>query len=727
MALVGPGVGRLRGENGRWCRRWFAHGAVWRLAAKSAAVAIALSCSAGALHAQETSATAANAEHGQTVADARPTSDPLLAHYDGGKINFVEMEQFVREMPMAQRIPFASAAGDWRRFMCGELAKMTALTSQALTLGLNLDPGWLRARDYFLNEYLCYLVLRDNVENRINYSPALQAKEYETHKADFWVSPTVSLRLIRSQDADQISSAAALLKGGADFAEVEEKYSQVSPRYKGRINGPYPSRKKVTQIPPPPRVIAAAMAQPEGSTTGPLTVGAFHYLVKTVHKTAGYQQRRDQVTQELIERVRAGQSARLVPELIDRVQKELGVVVDEQLFASGSTNANDLLATVGVLKIRRQEYDDLNGNVRGPATAVAMSMPTKLKQFVTPYMLAEWARAHGYQDREETKRAVHYYDLQHLAAKVEMELGLQLLPLPTDEQLRAQFQKNINAYRKTGQPEPRFEDHKQEMMDVIIQDREEEAERRVRSVVLQKLQFQPEPHPVSTEITAFEAVVKISDQLTSGRQIISITPLQLPAAADGSTPYAQIGRASRWQIVVRSLDKTTLTLTVDGPAPLLQGAADYAKIPAMERLKTLWRFDTDSLKRHAIDGALGNFKAKYHDRVRIGCDVIISVSNEDPTSPTECLMIYRAVPLDPAVDDGLAVSYSGYTGDVVNQQLGSRQWGGSLSAAEAKTGHENGSSSSQPGFPGSTDVTQKTSEPAVMSSGGQTSSSTQLR
>jgi hypothetical protein len=598
------------------------------------------------------------------------TSDPLIARYDGGQITLHELETFAREMPMAQRIPFARNAGDWRRFMAGELAKMTALTSQAKTMGYQMEPGYLRARDYFINEYLCYLVLRNNVNNRIDLSAAAQRQEYETGKADFWASATVTLRMIRTRDAAAVTSAAKALAGGADFRDVEMKVSQVSPRYRGNVLGPFPSAEKRTAIPPPDEVIQAAMAQGEGQTTGPFDVRGFHYIVKTEKKTPGRQLEQSEVPERLEQRLREHQMARLIPPLVDKVQKELAVVVDEPLFASPSTNPNDVLATVGTVRITRREYVDLNGTVRGPAAPIAQGLPTKLKQFVLPYMLAEWARANGYLDLPETKRAIYYYDLQHLASNVEMELGMKLLPPPTDEQLRAKFQQNIQEFRKPGGPEPKFEDHRQDMLDAAMQGRAPEAQQAVRAFVLQKLNFQVAPAPMSANCTAYEAVRIAQSRLTTGVKLLEVSPVELPKTAGGATQYYDYGRAPQWRVVYKTTDGQTSHALVAAGGVLLNGEQDYKDIPALKRWLPLWRFDTDALKRHAIDKELGDFVARYENRVQVAARVDFTYSGDDPSSPTECRIVYTAVPVDPGVKDGFEVTYSGQSGDVVRREYG---------------------------------------------------------
>ncbi len=602
------------------------------------------------------------ADHG-----VRP-DNPLIAKYDGGEITLSRIEEFAREMPLVERVPFTRNTGEWRRYMAGELAKITALTSQAKTMGYQMDPGYLRARDYFINEYLDYLVLRDEVNNRIDLSPERHREEYETHKADFWASQTVTFRMIRSRSVDDIKKAAKRVRDGDAFRDVEMELSQVSPRFRGSVLGPFPTREPQAAIPPPAGVVEAAMALNEGETTGPFELAGFHYLVKTEGKSAGRQRSLEEVAEELTERLRERQSAEIVPAFIERVQNELAVHVDEQLFESGS-NPGDVLATLGTLRIKRQEFIDLNGTPRGPAVTLARSMPTRLKQFILPYMLAEWAKSRGYMDRDETKKAIYYYDLQHLAAKVDMELGMQAMPIPSDDELRRRFEQSKDELRRPGAPEPRFEDHKEDMINAILQARAPEADRIVRQMVLQKLNFQGVAAPVSDNITAMEALVAAKDRLTSGARLVEIVPMRL-ALRDGSTPYESIGRAPAWRIVMATSEGELDEIEVSGPGRLLEGTRDFAEISAFEAWQSLLRFDSDALKRHAIDEALGDFIALHDNRVQTAARVSFSYSDDDPTSPSHATLTYLAVPADSPSVAPLLISYSGQKGDLTRTIYG---------------------------------------------------------
>lgn len=596
--------------------------------------------------------------------------NPLVASYEGGSISFRTLEEFVREMPVGQRVPFSRNTDEWRRHMALELAKMTALTTEAKKMAMHQDPAYLRARGYFLNEYLNYAVLRDEVQNRIDLSREAQAAEYEAHKPDFWSSATVTLRMIRTRDKDQISSAARAVAGGADFRAVEMDVSQVSPRYRGNVLGPFPSTENKTTIPPPPAVIDAAMAQGEGQTTGPLELGGFYFLVKTEKKTPGRQRAIDEVRPELEQRLRDKASMQLVPRLISRAQQDLDAQVDEALFSAG-TQPSDVLATAGVVRITRQEFTDLNGQARGPISTIAAQMPTKLKGFVLPYMLSEWAKSRGYLDRLETRRAEHYYDLQHLTSRMEMMLAEQLVPPPPDEQLRARFQASIDKFRVPGRPEPRFEDHRQEMLDAILQDQGPEMTRKVNEFMQDQLKFRMATVPLMPRITALEALIKAGDKLTSGAHLVEISPAELASgSSSGEMAYADWARASQWRIVTKTADGATSEILVKGPAPLLQNEREYAGIPAMQPWRPYWRFDTDALKRHAIDKGLGDFAARYDNRVKLASRVEFSYAEEKPTSATMSRIIYTAVPADGTIRDGIQIVYDGRTGDIVDRVYG---------------------------------------------------------
>jgi len=608
--------------------------------------------------------------HGNGLyASPEGSSNPTIAQYDGGFITLHQLEEFAREVPLSQRIPFAHLSGSWRRQMSGELAKSIALTSQAMTMGMHLDPSYLRARDYFIMEYFAFQVLRDKLTNQMNISLDAQRQEYETFKSDFWLSSTVTLRVIRTRSADKMSSAVAAIAAGRDFAETEIEMSEVSPRYRGRVLGPFPAVEERTMIPPPDEVIAAAMATPEGQTTGPIKVGEFYFLAKTEKQTPGRQPELAEVAEKVEERLREKQSAVLVPALVDALQKELDVQVDEQLFLSVTPKDEDLLATVGAYKLYRKEFTDLNGHVRGPATRISSLLPTRLKQFVFPYMIAEWAKMHHYGDREETKRAIYYYDLQHLASRIGLAIAEQLTPPPTDADLRKIFDANINDYRVAGKPEPRFEDHRDDLLSIQMQQRSQDDQRKVAQAVLAKLNFKMLPAE-SSNITALEALTKAGNKIPADARLLEIGPARIVADESGATPYTEIGRAPAWRITYASGGGGVSETIVEGPAPLLQSKDEYTSIGAFQKWANLWRFDTDSLKRHAVDQALGDFVAKHGNKVRVAATVEFAYSKDDPTSPTDCLIVYSATPTTEPVQDGVMMQYSAWSGEVTKRRLG---------------------------------------------------------
>jgi hypothetical protein len=595
--------------------------------------------------------------------------NPAIATYDEARITLRQMEEFIREMPISERIPFLDQAGGWRLFACRELAKDVVFTSKALSMGIQMDPSFLRARDYFIQEYLDYLVLRDELTNKMDVSLDAQQHEYDTHKQDYWLSSTVALRVIRTRSLDRATSAAKRIAAGEDFVKVEADLSEVSPRYIGRIMGPYPALKPRMEIPPPAQAIEAAKQMDAGQTTGPLKIGQFYFVIKTEAKTKGHQQSLSDVAEQVETALRIQQTDAILPSLVQKIQQDLGAAVDENLFAAG-TSDNDLLATVGAVKIYRREYSDLNGNVRGPALAIAQRMPTKLKQFVIPYMLAEWARVHGFSDRAETANAVRYYDLQHLAGKVvDHETQLSMTP-PTDEVLRARFRDHIAEFQKlSGVKDPPYDKYRDEVLQTYMMEQRPAAQQRLVDAELAKHHFAMVPSPQDSYITAFEAVVAAGDKLPSGTRLLDISQTEV-TGDDSGTSYVDIGRAPGWRITYLSPQGAMSEQIIKGPALLSQDNAKFTGAPAYVPFKTLWRFDTDSLKRHAVDKGLGDFLARYDHRIRVSANVAFAWSKDDPTSPTDCVITYTAAPLDGTIHDGMVLKYSGSTGDITKRRVG---------------------------------------------------------
>ncbi len=85
----------------------------------------------------------------QRDATAQPpvVDDPVVATFQQEKLTIKKLEEFARELPSNQRVPWhLSGAGDWRRFIARELAKCTVFSKNAIALGRHLDPVYLRAR-----------------------------------------------------------------------------------------------------------------------------------------------------------------------------------------------------------------------------------------------------------------------------------------------------------------------------------------------------------------------------------------------------------------------------------------------------------------------------------------------------------------------------------------------------------------------------------------------------
>jgi hypothetical protein len=604
-------------------------------------------------------------------ADTPPASDdPVIARYQGGEIRLRDTEEFARELQLHQRVPYMASAGEWRQFVTRELAKNIIFTTPALQMGRHMDPAYLRGREYYIQEYLDYSMMRDNIMNKIDVSREAQEREFTAHPNDYKVTPTVTLRFMRTKSKVAATSAAARLAAGEDFVAVEREVTEVSPRYIGRALGPFPSPKARMMIPPPKAVLDAAMDTPIGQTTGPLQVGPNYFIARTEDKTTGGLSSLSEVAQLVEERIREREGEQLTKILMDTLRRELDVKEDEQLLRrTQSTRPDDVIATVGATLVRRQEFNDLNGRVRGPALSVAQHYGSRLSQFITPLILAEGARQRGYADREETKLAMYYWDLQHLSTWFIDEQVNTRVKRPTETELRERFTRNFEDLKRENRGTiPTFEAYRQMIEETMLLERRPIAEQQLVSEILQKFGYQYDFHQPCTRLTALEALVHAAPQLPPGAHILEIGEAHANET-QGPHWFTGVGRNTDWRITYTTGNGATSELISHGAAPLSDGSAEFTSSPAYLPYASLWKFDTDSLFRHAVDHGMADFAAKYGNRLRLTARVDFAYAEDAPTSLTDCLVVYSAVPADGS-NDGFVLKYSGATGEITQRRIG---------------------------------------------------------
>lgn len=648
------------------------------------------------------------------------SDDPVLATFDGYKITLRHLEEFTRELPSGQRVPLAPEAEKWRGVICRELGKNVLFTKKALEDGRHTDPRYLRGREYFIQEYFSYTMLRDEVLNKIDVSRANLETLYERRKQDYYSSPTATLRLIRLKNEEDATSVARRIAGGESFQAVEREVSEVSPRYKNRVLGPYPNAGDRTSIPPPPEVIEAALATPEGTTTGPISANNFWFVVRTENRVAGRQRTYDEVAEELEKRLRQGMGDHMTRELMTRLKTELGAVWNEQALEDKNTQPNDVVATVGAVRIPLLEFTDLQGRVRGPAITAANLEPSRLGHFLTPLILTEGARARGYNDRDEFKRASFYYDLQQLGGRMADYLGGVAVPEPTEGEMRQRYrQEAMHAHTRKG-PRPSYEQMKEEIRHAIRQQGRPAVEERVIREALSAAGFSMVKDPVCTRLTALEVLAIAAKKLPPDARLIEmvgilgddpdavaplraetpVPPMPLPLSGAGRHRAWRISYATgtpqsasaaveteggsaeeaseeagavikpdvRPQDVVGSIGISYGEIVIEEAGRLNDGSPEFTSNTLVSPWSQLLRFDTDGLARVAMDNGLGDFAARYGDKVRISTSV--QFGYEDGM-PGDCVIRFAAVPAHMgAKEDGIELRYDARSGEQTRRRVG---------------------------------------------------------
>jgi hypothetical protein len=594
--------------------------------------------------------------------DRSSCADPIVATFDGGNITLGVLEEFSRELPMQMRVPRLADAGQWREFVCRELAKDIVFTSRALALGYDRDPRGLRSRGYFINEYFSYVMLRDHVINRIDASRRTLEDYYAAHRRDFQASATVSLRLVRTRTREEATSALSRINAGETFERVENEMSVAGPRQKAHVLGPFPEKNPGVVIPPPPQVIRAAELTDAGMTTGVIEGGGAFFVVRTESRTAARDLSFGEVASAIEQQIRTREGDRLTSELIAGLRAELNVREDEALLEGKDTRPEDVVATIGSVLITRQEYDDLNGRVRGPALEAARLESSRLRKFVLPWIFAEAARRRGCDRRPEFQKALFYYDLQHLAARLVDEEAGKATPEPTDAEIREHFEKNREQLRRAGGGrDATVEQLRDSIRDSLYTSARQRVEMEIVNRTLEKAGFRMTPTRSCCQLTAYEALQRAVRAGKEFRRLISVRSGFTTESAGQNLP----GRSAYWEVVADTNSGTT-TFTVSGAIdrPVLH-SGDLTALDASKTTASLWQFDSDALARQAIDGGLADFAAKHNGGVRVAVSVDIE---ERPGKAAECWITYAAVPTDAADKKSFALTYSAGSGELVRKR-----------------------------------------------------------
>lgn len=595
--------------------------------------------------------------------------DPCMAAFNGGQIRLSWLEEFARELPDTFRCPSIAESAKWREFICSELAKDVAYTTRAKQMGYDSKPEYLRGRGYFIQEYLSYAMLRDFVINKIDISPERVAAYYATHRNDFIVSPSVTLRLIRTRDTAKAQSAARRLSAGESFDAVEADISEAGPRQKGQVLGPYPQSKKTSDIPPPKQVIDAALATPAGQTTGPVTVGQFFFVAKTITSTPRREYTLPQVAQHIRTIFRNEGGDRLTRDLLKTLTDEVGVQLADDRADRPDTNPDDVIATVGESRITYREYTDLNKHVRGPAQNPARFQKTKLAQFITPHLFTEAGKRRGYTERPEFMKALEYYDLLHLSSQLVDEELLARVPQPSEETLRGSYDENRKDFVGKGGKIVPFELARDSIREAIMTKARSDLEPVHLKEVAKAVTLQLCPNPTSSRITAFEALFNARSLIPANARLVSIssnTEAETTSAASTSVlPLIGGARRAAWNISYTDPASSTPRILVSkGPAEISDPAAQIKAIPAYQPWTGKWLFDTDALLRVAIDAGLADFYAKYDGRAAMSVTVDFNYSGE---TPTDAVVTYAAHPADMPDADSMSVTYSAFSGHEIKE------------------------------------------------------------
>jgi hypothetical protein len=608
----------------------------------------------------------------QPFHDTPSLDNPAVATYDGGVLTLRNLEDYAAESAKLERVPRLSAGQAWREHMARELAKEVLFTSQALAQNLHLDPSLLRARNYYIQEWMSYAILRDNVVNKIEVSVPKLREFYETHRQDYFITSTVSLRVIRTRDKAKAEKAMERIRSGEQFRKVEMELSEVSLRERGKVLGPFPSTTTVSMIPPPPEVIKAGKITPVGQTTGPLFIRGNYFIVKTVDRTPDHQVPFEDAVEFVETRVRQSQGDDLTRKLLADLRSELMVEENDDAINDPKTQPNDIIATVGTVLVPYGEYKDLNGVVRGPAINAANLEPTRLSRFLVPTIFQQAGFIRGYQDHADFKRALLFHDLKRFGQRaLDMEVDRQT-PVVTESEIRKQYEIARKTKDEDGHymTEP-YERVRDMIRDAMYQQKRGDTEARIAKQVIDNAHVKLVSPIETTQLTAFEAAVAAEKEIPAHYRIRMITTMPVPGSASAEqfspTILTEAGRRKQWLISLENDQNASDTRKIiwDKPGRMFDASDYFLSSTVYMQWGGIWRFDTDALIRNGLDNGMVDFMTKHDDNVHVNSRVEFQYDGKMPKS---CYVVYEMIPLDKR-EEVLTLRYSGDEGSLSRKPL----------------------------------------------------------
>ncbi len=605
----------------------------------------------------------------QPFTDVPSPDNPAVATYNGGAVTLRNLEDYASEIDKLDRCPRLVDGGIWRRHLAGELGKSILFTSHALSLGEHLEPSFLRARNYYIQEWSSYAMLRDNVVNKIDVNRNTLQDYYELHKTDWYVSATVSLRMIRTRDEDKAETAMERIRKGDAFEEVEKDFSQMSLKMRGQIHGPFPTTDTlVMRIPPPNEVIEVARLMEPGETTGPLSLNGNYFIVQTAAKSPDKQLTFEEAVPFVETQVRNLQGDLLIKKLLAQLSDELNVQRNDTALNDPATKVDDVIATVGDSLVPYDEYYALAGKVRGPALHASTMESTPLARFIVPTIFTEAAKRRGYLEDAEFKKSLLFHDIRRIGRRMMNRMVDEMTPRVTEAEIRRYYNTNKNSKDSHGHilGDMKLEDMRGEIMELLNQQKRGQIEERIQTQILGENEFKMVEAPVTTELTAFEALIAAADRLPSGARIQMIASVP-EGETTGPTKLVNCGRRAQWKIVCTSEAEPDKAheLIAPTPAPMYNASTSFTSHPLHLQLQPFWRFDSDALARLGYDSGMTDYMAKHNRNVHINTRVEF---DWDADALKECWIVFEMRPLESGLEDEvLTLRYSAVTGSMTRK------------------------------------------------------------
>lgn len=177
---------------------------------------------------------------GNGIANQNPSvsTDEVLANIGETQITEQELQQRLSRLPENVRQEYLGGGEAGIADFLHELVRIEVFSREARRIGLDQEPDIRKSIEDIAKAILSYQYVQREVLGKTEFSEQTLRKYYDSHRSDFMQpeqikAPNILLIIPKGANAARQQEVEALatkiveqLKGGADFTELEKRYSQ---------------------------------------------------------------------------------------------------------------------------------------------------------------------------------------------------------------------------------------------------------------------------------------------------------------------------------------------------------------------------------------------------------------------------------------------------------------------------------------------------------------------